>query len=212
VTRSLLLGVRDLQLLEALATKVRLMSLRQIAQHWWKGDLTNARRRLRALTSAQLTARLEVRARDLPAICQPVTAWCPGDAEADPGQVAHLLQSRWRSRPVRSVAVFVATERTAQICGGRVGQALKRPLQATHDLGVAAVWLALRASAPDWAEAWRSEDLLAHTRRGEKCPDAFLVREQQIVRVVEFGGAYDAQRVRAFHADCQKRNLPYQIW
>jgi len=26
--------------------------------------------------------------------------------------------------------------------------------------------------------------------------------------VIEFGGAYDAERVRAFHADCAARELP----
>jgi hypothetical protein len=79
-------------------------------------------------------------------------------------------------------------------------------------LGVAAVWLTLCQVAPDWAAAWHSEDLLAHTRRGQKCPDAFLMHDGQVVGVVEFGGAYDARRVREFDVDCRRRNLPYQIW
>jgi hypothetical protein len=67
--------------------------------------------------------------------------------------------------------------------------------------------------APQWAAAWRGEDLLAHTRRGEKLPDAFIVTEtDQVAWVVEFGGGYDAQRVEAFHLDCAERQLPYQLW
>ena len=29
--------------------------------------------------------------------------------------------------------------------------------------------------------------------------------------VIEFGGAYDAERVRVFHEDCVPRALPYQL-
>jgi hypothetical protein len=80
-------------------------------------------------------------------------------------------------------------------------------------LGVAAVWLRLHAQAPAWAAAWKSEDLLAHTRRGEKLPDAFVVNEAgETTWVIEFGGSYDVHRVQQFHDDCEYRNLPYQIW
>jgi len=87
-------------------------------------------------------------------------------------------------------------------------------LQATHDLGVAALWLRLLSAAPQWAAAWRSEDLLAHTRSGEKLPDAFIVDQAgQVQWVLEFAtDNYDAQRIREFHDDCAVRHLPYQIW
>jgi hypothetical protein len=54
---------------------------------------------------------------------------------------------------------------------------------------------------------------LAHTRRGETLPDAFIVDEEhEPLWVIEFGGAYDAGRVQEFHEDCQVRQLPYQMW
>ena len=54
---------------------------------------------------------------------------------------------------------------------------------------------------------------MAHTRRGEKLPDAFIVDStQQVTGVIEFGGSYDAQRVTEFHEDCVSRSLPYQLW
>jgi hypothetical protein len=80
-------------------------------------------------------------------------------------------------------------------------------------LSVAAVWLRLHNVAPEWAAAWRGEDLLAHTRLGEKLPDAFIVDDSgKVVWVIEFGGGYDAERVQAFHNDCAARGLPYQLW
>ena len=97
--------------------------------------------------------------------------------------------------------------------GGKSRGQLKHPTQATHDLGVASLWLRLHEQTPAWADAWRGEDLLAHTRLGEKLPDAFLFDAAgEIIWVIEFGGANDAQRVREFHEDCAQRQLPYQIW
>ncbi len=209
----LVLTERDRELLHALVEKVRLLGLRQIAAHWWHDETANARRRLRRLTTAGLVERITVRVRPLPPIQQPIVTWRPGADEPGFGPAAHQLQSRWRKRPVRSATAYIATHRTSQLFGGRGRGRLKQAMQATHDLGVAAVWLRLRQQAPEWADAWRSEDLLAHTRCGEKLPDAFLVNESgDVVCVVEFGGGYDAARVRELHEDCADRGLPYQIW
>lgn len=204
---------RDNDMLRALVQMVRLFGQRQIADQWWNGELANARRRLKQLAKENLVARLSVQARAIPVLESPLVSWRPGDPAPDFGAVAYRCQQRWRWRPTRSCVVWIATDRSAQLYGGvRRGQ-LKNPTQATHDLGVAAVWLRLRAIAPQWAKAWRGEDLLAHTRRGEKLPDAFIVdHNEQVVWVIEFGGGYDAERVEAFHRDCCERSLPYQLW
>jgi len=204
---------RDHELLPAVVQKVRLFGLRQVAEHWWDGDTANARRRLKQYAAAGLIERIEVHARPLPQLTQPVFSWRPQEAIPNFDAVAYRLQVRWKSTPVRPCSAFVATERLAQHYGGRRSGELKHPLQATHDLGVAQIWLQLQATATAWADAWRGEDILAHTRRGEKCPDAFIVNEQQeVFCVIEFGGAYSAERVRDFHEDCVQRNLPYQLW
>ncbi len=206
---------RDRELLQALALKVRLVSLRQIADHWFGGDVANARRRLRQLVAAGLLQRVNVTARPTPLLVGPVVVWQPGQLAPDFGKVARLIETRWHHRPVRHCATFIATTKTANAFGGKARGELKRPLQATHDLGVAAVWLRLHREQSDLAAAWRSEDLLAHTRRGhgDKFPDAFVVNTaDEIVAVIEFSGGYDTDRVREFHADCESRRLPYQLW
>ena len=210
---ALTLKRRDHELLQALAHKVRLFSLRQIAEHWWSDEIANARRRLRTLARAQLVLPITVAARTLPPIEAPFVVWKPGQPVPDFGRIAYQLQSRWQRRAVRSVTAYIATQHAVQLYGGKARGELKHPLQATHDLGVAAVWLRLHAHAPEWAAAWRGEDLLAHTRRGEKLPDGFIVNDAGATTwVIEFGGAYDRARVLDFHADCASRNLPYQIW
>lgn len=207
------LTTRDREILEDLAVRVRLFSQRQVAEHWFSGELVNARRRLRRLSGSQLLARITVHARPLPPLEAPLVSWRPGETQPDFAGVAYRCQQRWRLRPPRPCTAWISTERASQLFGGARRGQLKQPTQATHDLGVAAVWLRLKNVAPQWAQAWRSEDLLAHTRRGEKLPDAFIVDDrQQVTWVIEFGGGYDSRRVEAFHADCATRDLPYQLW
>ncbi len=90
---------------------------------------------------------------------------------------------------------------------------VKREMQATHDLGVAQIWLQLDLQSPQLADSWCGEDLMAHTRKGQKLPDGFIVDAQgATLCVIEFGGSYDQPRIREFHEDCAQRALPYQLW
>ncbi len=213
MSRTVSLTARDRDLLLALVVIVRLLSQRQIATGFFHDQVANTRRRLRQLAVAGWISRIEIQARTLPNLPQPIVVWRPGQESPDYEAVSWQLQSRWQSLPVRPCCAYIATEKARQQFGGRGNGELKHPLQATHDLGVAQVWLQLRDTAPQWAEAWRGEDVMAHTRAGEKCPDAFIVNERdEIVCVIEFGGAYQAERIRDFHEDCATRSLPYQIW
>ncbi len=211
-SHKLILTERDRDVLQALLIKVRLFSLRQITDGWWRGELANARRRLRRLAVNMLVTRVTVLAKPLPPLERPVAMWRSGQSPPRFGQVAYELKGRW-TRPVRRCAAWIVTPRAANLLGGVASDRLKNPSQSSHDLGVAAVWLRFRQTAPAWAEAWQGEDLWADARRGEKLPDAFIVgHEGKPACVIEFGGSYDAIRVQAFHDDCANRGLPYQIW
>ena len=204
---------RDLVIVLALVQKVRLFSQRQMVDHFWNGEVANGRRRLKRLADNRLIQRSIVLARPTPVLDSPLLKWIPGESRPNFGQIAYCCQARWRLRPARQCVVWFATETASQIYGGVARGELKHPMQATHDLGVAAVWLRLQQVVPEWATAWRGEDLLAHTRRGEKIPDAFIVDERdRVTWVIEFGGSYTAERVEAFHDDCASRDIPYQLW
>jgi hypothetical protein len=213
VNRTFILGERDREILTALTQKVRLFGFRQLAHHYFAGDPANTRRRLRILERAGLIVRAKVIARSIPVLIHPIYKWSPGESVIDMGIVAHRVQSRWRQRPARACQAVLATEHAAQLVGGHAKGQLTRETQATHDLGVAVVWLHLDRTAPDRAKAWCGEDVLAHLRRGEKRPDAFLVTaSHEVQSVIEFGGDYDAARLRSFHDDCANRHLPYEVW
>jgi len=204
---------RDREIARPLSVFVRLFSQHQIAEFWFNGDKANARRRLRQLIDGKILQQVSVRARPLPPLEQPVISWHPGDRDPNFAQAAYRLRSRWLRRPVKTQVAYIATESAARMFGGPARAKFKHPAQATHDLGVAQIWLQLSESSPTWAEAWRGEDVMAHTRRGQKLPDAFIVnKKSEVVCVIEFGGAYDQQRVQEFHDDCRRRNLPYRMW
>ena len=204
---------RDEEIVRCLALYVRLLSQRQASVHWFDGDDSNARRRLSHLQRLELVRKVGVRARTLPPIREPLIKWRPGEATPNCAKAAYVCRSRWRLRHVRSCTAYIATEKAAQLFGGRRRGEIAKDLQVTHDLGVTQVWLLLDETLPNWADAWRGEDVMAATRYRQKLPDGFIVDANATpICVMEFGGSYDEQRVSEFHQDCAGRGLPYQLW
>jgi hypothetical protein len=116
--------------------------------------------------------------------------------------------------PPRRTTVYIATRKAANQFGGRLRGAIKYDLQAPHDLGVAQVYLQLLRTDPRAAECWVGEDILRLSRRRQKLPDAAITDgpDKRIFTAIEFGGAYDAERLRGFHRHCAAPKLPYQLW
>jgi hypothetical protein len=211
-----MLADRDLDILRTLSLHVRLLSLKQIATFWWTESpsaIATARRRLSTLVKSGYLSRLRFPIHPLPPLCSPVFTWQPQLPPPDYGAVSWKLQSRWTEAPVPTT-VFIATSQTANLFGGRGRGRLKRSFQASHDLGLAEVYLHFRAARPDQAALWIGEDILARYRKKQKLPDAVLARapENKPQLVVEFGGAYGPDRVRAFHLDSKKKKLSYELW
>lgn len=205
---------RDSDILNALAFRVRMLSLGQIAGAWW-GDSSDpprfAGRRLGPLVDAGLLQEREVLAHPLLELNAPEFAWTPGEPGPDVDAVSYRLKSRWTERRTRT-RVFLATKRTLAELGGAGG---KLPVlgQETHDLHMGSVYLRLRRLDPEAAESWVGEDVFAPERRGQKLPDAVLLGPGGEVRlVIDFAGSYDAERVAAFHEDCARRGTPYELW
>lgn len=212
---------REREIVSALASKIRMLSFEQIRREWWPDSDAadrNARRRLSELVEAGLLTRERVAAKPLLDITEPVFRWKPnvGDGPSEPApdfaSLAWQLQKRW-TEPEREVTAYLASRRAASIFGGWANGRIKNPGQATHDFHVGAVYLKLIRTAPTLAAGWIGEEILSPTRQGQKLPDAILYdREGRPRLVVEFGGAYPAERVQSFHEDCEARALPYELW
>lgn len=207
---------RDTEVVTALSCSVRLMSLQQIAGFWWpdcKSPLEVARKRLVTLQSQGLLLKTEVLACALPPILEPVNCWAPGKSQPDLGSIAWQLQSRWNTAP-KPVEAFIATRQAAKLFGGKATGRIKRHYQATHDIGVAQMYLRVRETRPALITQWIGEDRLAPYRQQQKLPDAVIAKSPSStpLLVLEFGGSYDKARVTEFHLDCEQRAVPYEIW
>lgn len=213
---SLYLTNRDEDLLQSLAERFRLVTP-ELVSRLWTTSPSYACRRLGRLVDASLLTRASVITHPLLELVSPVVTWNPGQAAPDFSAVSYRLKSRWTSS-VRPTTVYFATRRLVQLLGG-AGGTLDYPLQVTHDLHVAALYIRLRAQSPERAHMWQGEDRLRQGRkkgRGKVC-DAALVEvrpsgRECMVQAIEFGGSYAAERIRAFHRVMENRRLPYELW
>ncbi len=210
------LTLRDFQILHALTHCVRLFSVDQIRRCWWSEiseDSTVVRDRIRLLARADWVRRARAFARPLPKISEPLFAWQPHKPVPPFDAIAWKAQSRW-AEPPKSISVVVASNKACRRLLGRQARGLRQGFQTTHDLGVAEVFLRFQQSRPEFAPLWRGERVIAHLRRRLKVPDAVIADESlwPPKLVVEFAGAYSAQRLREFHHFCVKERLQYEIW
>jgi hypothetical protein len=213
---SLRLTPRDEDLLRGLTGRFRLITP-VLVSRLWETSAASAGRRLMRLCSARLLLRTRVLVHPILDLQSPVVTWSPGQPQPDFGAVSYALKARWTSSACPSTVYFAAL-RTVHLFGG-AGGTLDYPLQATHDLHVAAIYIRLRQDDPELAARWQGEELLREGRkkgRGKVC-DAALVSvlpsgKVKLTRAVEFGGSYRADRVRAFHRVMENRRLPYELW
>lgn len=109
------LSARDLEVLLALLHKVRVLSMRQLTDHWWNSEPANARRRLAMLVDADLLQKVKLSARNLPTLFEPVVEWHPQERVPDFGAVSYRLKSRWKQRAARTITAYVASERASRL-------------------------------------------------------------------------------------------------
>lgn len=206
---------RDESIIETLIFKVRVLTLLMIADTWWptaRSRTIHATRRLKELVDAELLERADVLADPLLPLTQPLCTWHPGQPPPDSEAVGYALKSSWTAAPCQTL-VYVATPKAIRQYGGRGLGGFRHRLQATHDLHVAAIYLHYLKSAPDKASAWVGEDILGKAGHRIKDPDAMLVGpDGKPYEVIEFGGRYDARRVREFHEHCERFGLRYELW
>jgi hypothetical protein len=206
----------DTLLRETLCWKIRVLSREQAVRLFALAGVSSARaakRRLHMLTRLRLVACEELLARPLLTLDAPLVRWRPGEAPADFEALAWTLEKRWQT-PLEPTRVFFAGRETVRIFGGCAKGHLTNVNQVSHDLHVAEVYLQFLENDRHRAGMWVSEDELSeHRKKFEKQPDAVLHDEAGVARlVVEFGGLYGPEKLRAFHSHMDHRNLPYELW
>lgn len=204
---------REQDILRTLTHRVRYLTADQLVRAWWKpgrSGTVGMRRTVRSLIARGLLEAQRLPIEPLLNLEHPILAWRPGDPDPEPGPLSRLLQNRWTEHAC-TTSIYFASWTAARLLGG-YGGGIKNSLQVTHDLHLSQLFLKLRADDPGAAERWETEDLREFTPR-EKVPDVYLRNsEGEVEKVIEFGGKYDADRVLKFHAYCENRGYPYELW
>jgi hypothetical protein len=205
---------RDDQILATLTHRVRCLTFRQVARHWWNGavGIQSARRRLLQMEQAGLVEHVMVFALPEIELTKPELVWKPGDVTPNFGPIAYRLKSRWYGE-TQNTPIVVATRRAAGRYGGSGGRKPRRT-EATHDIGLAAVYLRLLKSDPNRAKNWVSEAQLVALGggRNEKLPDALIRSNSNRGTIIEFGGQYSKAKLEEFHAAAKAKDFPYELW
>jgi len=215
MSEALSLTTRDREILETLATKVKLLTVGQVARTWWPKVAepeAGASRRLRALEGQGLIESIRIVAHPEIDLTGPLICWAPPDPEPDLGALSYRLNIRW-AKPFVVTAAVIATRKTANHFGGD-GARYPKEAEQNHDVHLSTVYLRIRETNPLWAQHWISEQRIKRSRPdayGEKLPDA-KVQFGDVDRIVEFGGAYSKDKLQSFHAWCVKKSIPYEIW
>lgn len=206
------LSERDREIVRTLTLSIRVLTAHQIRRTWWQNaGYSYVQQRLGALVHAGVLSAFQVRAHPELHLREPVWSWSPGESSPPFGVLSYRLRSRW-AEPPRVLTVFTASRRSGRVYAGRGGR-LSHPLQVTHDLHVSAIYLRLLCTDYVKAGGWISDDSLARIRRGKKIPDAEIHSADGIpLKVIEFGGAYPPQRLQKVHEDCERRQIPYELW
>lgn len=204
---------RDLQILDTLTHRVRVLAVRQVAQTWWadaKNATQSAQRRLRSLSDGGHVHLTRILSQPVAPLERPLLTWRAPDPIPDFAPVVSLLRRRWHA-PVTPTAVVLATKALAASLGGHAQP--PRLSEGTHDLHVAEVFLRLLRASPARAQKWVPEaKLAAGGTRSARVPDALLALPGRPL-VIEVGGtSYDKDKLRAFHGFCEAKGYDYELW
>ena len=203
---------RNLDVLETLTRRVRLLSLQQVARIWWPDghSTAGAIRRCDSLSADGWIERHVINAHPQLAI-RPLSVWNPGEDEPEFAVLSQLCRTRWSLAAVPT-PVIVATPRAANLFGS-TSRGLPAVEHRNHDLRLAQVYVHYRRQQPRLAAQWLGEHALPKAGYRLKDPDAFLVDTAgRVRRVIESAGRYDIEQLESFHEHCVESDLPYELW
>lgn len=200
----------QIEILETLGLKVRVLSDEQLATGWLSdaAATAEAEKLMQPLCEVGLVERREVYAHPLLEMNKPVVHKRPGDpllTDEQVNQLAQYFSDRWGKEEQRFVC-FIATRLGASYVGSHI---LDPPSheQFSHDLHVAQLFVNFKQA--NESEAMRfvvGEGMLPKLGRviaRMKDPDLFVVDEHaQAKQIIEHAGSYPAEHIRDFDVHC----------
>jgi len=204
---------RDLDIVETLTRRLRLLDTEQIERIWWPdgGSLRLVRRRLRRLVEAGLLATTIANVHPSLRPDRPLVAWQPGQEEPDFWQLSIAARARW-SKPSVPKELYYTTRLAANLFGSSpVGD--PHFTRRDRDLLLGEVYVFYRIQKPAEAAGWIGQQAWPNTAPRVKCPDVLLVNQRGgPMRAVQSAGRYRARQLDRFHRHCATSGLPYELW
>lgn len=204
---------RELDIVETLTRRVRLLSLSQLGRVWWPEASSHrvVRLAMRRLLHAELILRSVINAHPLLVIKGPLLAWMPGQDAPDSTAIGNRIKSRWHGA-AEPIEVYWPSPLAANLFGS-TARDLPALLHRDHDLLLSEVYVLYRTQRPQLATRWLGECVFPQSGFRLKDPDAFLFGDDgRPARVIESAGRYGVAQVESFHEHCLEHDLPYELW
>jgi hypothetical protein len=193
-----------------LASRVRLLTLDQVARTWYadaRHPRRSAREALRRAESQGLVAVNTVMAHPEVVLAAPLYRWSAETLTTPPhfGRLAWQARKRFGQPPVRTIYV-TATAKAKSLLDEAAHRRGMRATELTHDIHVAQIYLKLRREAPKLAASWVGEDRLAHTNSDTR-PDALAG-----TLAIDFVGQYRADKLAVLFDEYRSRFAAFELW
>ena len=204
---------RDLDIVESLTRRLRMLSIEQLRSIWWPGaqGLRIVRRRMRTLAAAGLIERRIVNVSVLPQLRAPLITWGPGDKPPDHGEIASRAQRRFQSCASVPQEIVSATRRAANLYGSAVF-GLPPVHHRDHDLLLGEVYVHYRCARPKEALDWRAPSSLAGDDDLPRADAVLFGTDQSAYRLIESAGRGSPKSIERFHNRCLSAACPYELW
>lgn len=161
---------------------------------------------LRRCLRLGLVEELTIFAREIIPLTEPLFTVRPRGPRPDYEKLAYAAERRMR--PPRDQKFIKATQRAANIYGGRVARI--NPLQAWHDAQLSFIAEAHRRRGIEPHDIWVGEDNLPTWDVFSRIPDAIAFVNPLIV--IEFIGHYPADRIRKLVEAYRDTKFEIELW
>ena len=214
-------------ILYVLCACVRLLARGQAMRLLGITDEANFRRFVADLVARGLVSQITVWAKPVPEMREPLLTSLDGVVPVDISilgeradkvlraafsDVLKIARARWAGVSALPTACLVATKRAGDLFGVRRTGHPTMPLQCSHDLTVAGVYLTKFAELVE-GKCWVGEDYPEIGGFQNMIPDAVIYSQGRPEKVIEIVGEdYTHIKLAQLAHQCHARALPYELW
>ena len=200
---------RDLDIIETLTCRVRVMTLSQIATLWWEGDAILASEALNQLVATGSIERTETYSQyEMTSEC--LFRWIPSDAKPAFDEIIDTHYARQRSQKVAG-EIYTATRFAANLFASEF-TTFPSPEERPEQIRMAEAYVAHRSSRSTEASFWFNCRAGEPDASNQTKPEVLIVdAEASPTRAVSLLSR-SVQRFQATHRYCQHEGISYELW